>query len=68
MKKRWSQDQMPDQTGKLAVITGGTGIAYETAKASTAKGAEVILGVRDDLKGKQAVARILALTPQAKVS
>ena len=59
---------MPDQTGKLAVITGGTGIAYETAKALTAKGAEVILGVRDDLKGKQAVARILALTPQAKVS
>jgi NAD(P)-dependent dehydrogenase (short-subunit alcohol dehydrogenase family) len=68
MKKRWSQDQMPDQTGKLVVITGGTGIAYQVAKALVSKGAEVILGVRDDRKGKQVVADILTSTPQAKVS
>ncbi len=68
MKKRWTVDQMPDQTGKWVVITGGTGIAYQVAKALVSKGAEVILGVRDDPKGKQAVADILSSSPLAKIS
>jgi NAD(P)-dependent dehydrogenase (short-subunit alcohol dehydrogenase family) len=61
--------QIPDLTGRLAVITGGSdgiglGIATRLAKA----GAEVILPVRNPAKGQAAVARIRDAAPQATVS
>jgi len=55
----WTTADIPDQTGRTAVITGAnTGIGFETAKALAAKGAHVVLGVRNADKGRQAATQI----------
>jgi len=69
MAKNWTQDDIPDQHGKLAVITGAnTGLGLETAKALASHGAAVILAVRNTDKGKAAMAAITAEAPGAQVS
>ena len=55
----WTTTDIPDQTGRTAVITGSnTGLGYETAAALAAKGAHVVLAVRNVDKGNDAAARI----------
>ncbi len=52
---KWTTADIPDQTGRTAVITGAnTGLGYETAAALAAKGAHVVLAVRNIEKGKAA--------------
>jgi NAD(P)-dependent dehydrogenase (short-subunit alcohol dehydrogenase family) len=64
----WTEEQMPDQSGLFAVVTGATsGLGYETARALAAKGAEVVLAVRNESKGADAMNRIRARTPAARV-
>lgn len=54
--------------GKICVITGATsGIGKETAKAIAAKGATVVLPIRDSLKGDILKDEILEQTPGAKI-
>jgi NAD(P)-dependent dehydrogenase (short-subunit alcohol dehydrogenase family) len=65
----WNTADIPDQTGRTAVITGAnTGIGFETAAALAAKGADVVLAVRNLDKGRNAADRITAATPGAGVS
>jgi len=65
---KWTSADIPDQTGRVAVITGAnTGLGYETAAALAAKGAHVVLAVRNLDKGKDAALRIAQTTPGAKV-
>ncbi|MDP7704699.1 MULTISPECIES: SDR family NAD(P)-dependent oxidoreductase [unclassified Mycobacterium] len=65
---KWTATDIPDQTGRTAVITGAnTGLGFETAAALAAHGARVVLAVRNLDKGKQAVDRITAATPGAEV-
>jgi NAD(P)-dependent dehydrogenase (short-subunit alcohol dehydrogenase family) len=65
----WTTASIPDQTGRTAVITGAnTGLGYETAAALAAKGAHVVLAVRNLDKGKDAADRITAATPGASVA
>ncbi len=65
----WTTTDIPDQTGRTAVITGAnTGLGFETAQALAAKGARVVLAVRNLDKGKAAVERITAHTPGADVT
>lgn len=65
---KWSTTDIPDQTRRTAVITGAnSGLGFETAAALAAKGARVVLAVRDLDKGHGAAKRILAATPGAKV-
>jgi NAD(P)-dependent dehydrogenase (short-subunit alcohol dehydrogenase family) len=60
--------QVPDQRGKLAVVTGAnSGTGKEAAKALARAGATVILAVRTVAKGEQARAEILAAQPSADV-
>jgi len=55
---RWSTADIPGQHGRTVVITGAnTGLGFETAKALAAKGASVVLAVRDVDKGKAAAAQ-----------
>ncbi|QKW14101.1 SDR family NAD(P)-dependent oxidoreductase [Verrucosispora sp. NA02020] len=59
MSEKWTTANIPDQRGRVAVVTGAnTGLGYETAKALAARGASVVLAVRDVTKGQQAAARI----------
>jgi NAD(P)-dependent dehydrogenase (short-subunit alcohol dehydrogenase family) len=65
---KWTTANIPDQTGRTAVITGAnTGLGYETAAALAAKGASVVLAVRNLDKGKEAARRIERATPGAQV-
>jgi NAD(P)-dependent dehydrogenase (short-subunit alcohol dehydrogenase family) len=64
----WTTADIPDQTGRVAVVTGAnTGLGYETAAALAAKGAHVVLAVRNLDKGKEAARRIEQATPGAEV-
>ena len=66
---KWTIADIPDQTGRVAVITGAnTGLGYETALALAAKGAHVVLAVRNLDKGKDAAALILKHSPNADVA
>lgn len=60
---------IPDQAGKLAVITGATGgLGYETALALAGAHATVVLTGRNAQKGADALARIRAVHPKADIS
>jgi len=66
---KWTTADIPDQTGRVAVITGAnTGLGYETAAALAEHGAHVVLAVRNLDKGKDAAARITATGPRGEVT
>ena len=68
MKAKWTSDDVPGQYGRLAVVTGAnTGLGFETAQVLAARGASVVLAVRDTEKGKRAAARIAGTAPGANV-
>ncbi|MPR36699.1 oxidoreductase [Salmonirosea aquatica] len=55
----WTRDNIPDLTGKIAVVTGAnTGIGYETAKALYEKGADVTIAARNERKAAAAAQKI----------
>ena len=66
---KWTTADIPDQTGRTAVITGANaGLGYETATALAAKGAHVVLAVRNLEKGKAAADLIARAHPGASVA
>ena len=69
MNAKWTSDDVPGQHGRLAVVTGAnTGLGFETAQVLAARGASVVLAVRDIEKGKRAAARIAGTAPGANVT
>jgi NAD(P)-dependent dehydrogenase (short-subunit alcohol dehydrogenase family) len=67
-KGGWNLADIPNQTGKLAVVTGATGgLGYETALELARAGASVVLAGRNGDKGQQAIGRIRSLHPDALV-
>lgn len=66
---KWTTADIPDQTGRVAVITGAnTGLGFETAAALAAQGARVVLAVRNLEKGKDAESLIRRRSPGADVT
>lgn len=67
-KTKWTAADVPDQTGRVAIVTGSnTGLGYDTARVLTARGAHVVLAVRDIDKGNAAAARLVGQVPRADV-
>jgi len=64
---RWTAQDIPSQVGRTAVVTGTGGLGYEDALELARAGADVIIAGRNAAKGKEAVARILAEAPGAKL-
>lgn len=67
-KQPWTVERIPDQTGRVAVVTGAnSGLGLATARALARRGGRVILAVRDEEKGRRAVADITAGQPGAEL-
>jgi len=55
----WTADDIPAQTGRTVVVTGATsGLGRETARALAAKGARVVIAVRDVDRGAAVAAEL----------
>lgn len=67
-QRQWTMDEMPDQTGRVSLVTGaGSGLGLATTRALADRGGHVILAVRDEAKGRRAVAAITAERPGASL-
>lgn len=56
---RWTADDIGDQRGRVALVTGAnTGLGFETARVLAAHGATVVLAGRDSAKLTDAATRI----------
>jgi NAD(P)-dependent dehydrogenase (short-subunit alcohol dehydrogenase family) len=65
---RWTADDIGDLGGRVAIVTGAnSGLGYVTSRELARNGARVVLACRDDVRGKEAVARLIADVPKADV-
>jgi protochlorophyllide reductase len=65
---QWTSADIPDQSGKIGLVTGGnSGLGYETVRALAIKGARVILASLDTARGHAARDRILQLSPEVVI-
>jgi NAD(P)-dependent dehydrogenase (short-subunit alcohol dehydrogenase family) len=63
---RWTADDIPDQTGRVAIVTGAnSGLGYVTARELARRGAHVVLACRDASRGQAAMQRLDAEAPDA---
>ena len=62
----WTERDIPDLTGRTAVVTGANGgLGLQTALALAGAGAHVVLAARDAAQTEAADARIRASHPSA---
>jgi NAD(P)-dependent dehydrogenase (short-subunit alcohol dehydrogenase family) len=61
---KWTAEQITSQAGKAALITGAnSGIGYQAALELARHGAHVLLGCRNEAKGRAALERLLREAP-----
>jgi NAD(P)-dependent dehydrogenase (short-subunit alcohol dehydrogenase family) len=65
----WTPADIPDQSGRVALVTGAnSGLGYQVALGLAVAGAEVVLACRNPDKAESARASILVVAPAATVS
>ena len=68
MSKNWTIQDIPDLTGKVAIVTGAnSGIGFESAKEFARNGATTILACRSMDKANSALAELKREVPSAQV-
>jgi len=68
MSNNWTQQDIPNMTGKVVIITGAnSGLGLESTKALAAKGATVVMACRNPRKAEEAKAEVLATNPAARL-
>lgn len=68
-KENWNYDNIPDQSGRVALVTGAnSGLGFQESLMLAKKGAEVILVGRNQVKIEQAMTTILEQVPAAKLA
>jgi NAD(P)-dependent dehydrogenase (short-subunit alcohol dehydrogenase family) len=64
----WSATDIPDQSGRVAVVTGANGgLGLETARELVRKGAHVVMAVRNQQKAQEAARELRASVPNASL-
>ncbi|HWC87770.1 MAG TPA: oxidoreductase [Solirubrobacteraceae bacterium] len=67
MSAKWTADDIPEQTGRVAVVTGAnSGLGFVTARELARAGATVVLACRSTGKGEEAAETIRAAVPGAR--
>jgi NAD(P)-dependent dehydrogenase (short-subunit alcohol dehydrogenase family) len=67
MAEKWTVDRIPDQSGRLAIVTGAnSGLGLVTAQELARAGARVVLACRNIGKGEAACQAIAAAVPDAE--
>jgi NAD(P)-dependent dehydrogenase (short-subunit alcohol dehydrogenase family) len=65
---KWTADQMSEQSGRLAVVTGAnSGLGLATARELARAGARTVLACRDVARGEQARRDIAVRAPNTEV-
>jgi NAD(P)-dependent dehydrogenase (short-subunit alcohol dehydrogenase family) len=68
MSSKWTAEQIPDQSGRSAIVTGAnSGLGLIVARELARAGAHVILTSRDARKGAMALDTINSVNPAGKV-
>ncbi len=65
--ERWTAREIPDLSGRVAVVTGASsGVGLETARELARRGAEVVLACRSPERGERALEGLRAELPEAR--
>lgn len=65
----WNSEDIPDQTGRVAVVTGAnSGLGYVTARELARRGARVVLACRSEVRGNAAGDELAGEVPGADLA
>ncbi len=64
----WTAGDIPDQSGRTALVTGAnSGLGFHTALQLAKRGARVLMATRDSTRGQRALEKLTGALPDAQV-